>query len=468
MKDKIGSYEIIKEISRTAVEIVFRARDIRTDKNVYLREIILPSDIKTLLLKELIPELQEWGKKVKNLQHPNILCVREEIKLGDRYFIVTEHAEGKPLRVILDQKLPLSLPQATNWIKQLTSALDFLHQKGIVLGKLYQEDILLDDRGNLRIINPGLSLIMADIKEEKLVYPVAPVNYYAPEVVTGLRKAETGSDIFTLGILFYEMVTGQRPFEDKSRDLIISRIITEEPLSPRVFNPRISREIELVILKALEKNVDQRYQTAGEILSDLQKIIEGQKYEATPEEQVAIARKAKRVIRRDRFHREAARFLQKKRSWVIAFAVILIGGCLFYFLGRPSPVPQYVTELTTPLEVVQLYYQGLQELDITILDQITVEKASRQAIQMIAFLRVSKAYTGEPMNYELKNLQITALPSSPEEPHFQATYLQSRLVKETEGTREEWYETSDILQLKLVKNKWAIYSVETTSPESDN
>lgn len=462
MKEKIGNYEIVEEIDSTGVEIIYRARNTRTGKTAYLREVILAPDIKPLVLKELIPDLGKRVAKVKNLQHPNILSVLEEIKLGNRYFTVTEYTEGKNLRTILDQKPPLPLSQATDWIKSLASALDYLHQKGIVLGKLRPENIQLDTAGNLRITDLGISIMLADIMEEKMAYKVDPINYYAPEVVTGLRKAEMRSDLFTLGVLFYEMVTRQRPFEDKNRDLTISRIIAEDPLPPRILNPRVSREIESVILKALQKNSDHRYPTAGEMLSDLQKIIEGHKYEAPPEEQAAVAQKAGRAIRMDRFRRQTSRFLRKKSSWVIAVAVVVIGGGLFYFLGRPGKVPKYVTELTTPLEVVQLYYKGLQELDITILDQVTVERANRQATYMVATFRVAKGMVGELPQFELKNLEISPLTSPPEEPQFQATYLQKRYIEEQEEMREAWVETSDILKLKQVKNKWAIHTIETT------
>jgi len=462
MKEKIGNYEIVEEIGRTGVEIIYRARNTRTGKTVYLREVIFDPGIKPLVLKELIPDLGKRVANVKNLQHPNILTVLEEIKLGNRYFTVTKFTEGKTLRTILDEESPLPLSQATDWIKKLASALDYLQQKEIVLGKLHPENIQLDTGGDLRITDLGISIMLADIIEEKMVYKVDPVNYYAPEVVTGLRRAEMRSDLFTLGVLFYEMVTRQRPFEDKNRDLIISRIITEEPLPPRVHNPRISREIEAVILKALQKNPEQRYQTASEMLSDLQKIIEGHKYEAPPQEQAAIAQRARRAIRKDRFRRKTSRFLRKKSSWVIAAAIVVIGGGLFYFLGRPGPVPKYVTELTTPLEVIQLYYKGLQELDITILDQVTVERANRQATYMVATFRVAKGMLGELPRFELKNLQIAPLSSSPEELQFQATYLQKRYLEEEGEMKESWVETTDILKLKQVKNKWAIHTIETT------
>ncbi|HTP10478.1 MAG TPA: protein kinase, partial [Anaerolineae bacterium] len=263
----LGQYYIVEAIGHGGMASVFKARQPALDRDVAVK-VLLPHQAGT-------PEFRERfireAKAIAQLNHPNILPVIDYGQDDDLIYIVMKYVAGGTLADRL--KRPIDLAATTNLIMQIAAALDHAHQRGIVHRDVKPSNVLLDENEWVQLTDFGLAKILAgDQVLTGTGLSMGTPAYLSPEQGQG-ETIDRHADIYSLGVMLYEMVTGRLPFTAETPMGVIIKHIYEQPLPPRTLNPSIPEALEAVILKGLAKPIEQRYHSAGELARTLQQTV---------------------------------------------------------------------------------------------------------------------------------------------------------------------------------------------------
>jgi serine/threonine-protein kinase len=206
----------------------------------------------------------------KQLVHPAIPRTIALFENCEAPCLILEYIEGQTLRSILDDHAPFSLEEASWITRQLASALTYLHNHGVYHRDLKPENVLLDSTGRVHIIDFGIALLEGArrVTWRNLSDVLGTPDYISPEQIQG-KRGDARSDLYALGIMFYEMMTGATPFSGDNPTEVMNSHLTTTPAPPSKLNPAIHPNIEAIIQKTIRKNPKERYQTAEEFLNDL-------------------------------------------------------------------------------------------------------------------------------------------------------------------------------------------------------
>ncbi len=230
-----------------------------------------------------IARFKREAKAAANLTHPNIVAVHDWGEEEGIYYIVMEYVKGKSLREILNEKGPLPVEWAIDIASQVLSALSFAHRKGVIHRDIKPHNILITDDGLVKVTDFGIAQVkLLGEKEEEVM---GTAYYISPEQVQGLPATEA-SDIYSLGVVFYEMLTGEVPFKGSTPTAIASKHVKEDPIPPQEINPNVPPEVGIIALKAMAKNPLDRYQSADEMREALERVREGYFLRKVGEEEV--------------------------------------------------------------------------------------------------------------------------------------------------------------------------------------
>ena len=268
---KIGSYEIVSQIGAGGMGEVYKARDSRLDREVAIK--MLPSDLSKD--EDRLRRFEQEAKATSALNHPNILTVFDIGEHEDSPFIVSELLEGEELRERLDESA-IPLRKVTEYAQQIVSGLSAAHEKGIIHRDLKPENIFItkDDRvkildfGLAKLSVPGAVATGSEVHTRKAMTDpgtvMGTVGYMSPEQVRG-QAVDHRSDIFSFGVILYEMITGKRAFQEESLAETMSAIVKEEPPEITESNPNISPGLERIVRRCLEKKPDRRFQSTADL-----------------------------------------------------------------------------------------------------------------------------------------------------------------------------------------------------------
>jgi hypothetical protein len=281
---RLGPYEILAPLGAGGMGEVYRARDIRLDRTVAIK--VLPSHLSAS--PELRSRLEREAKAISQLSHPHICTLHDVGREGETGFLVMEYLEGETLAHRLE-KGPLPLEQALRTASEIADALDRAHRQGVVHRDLKPGNIMLIKSG-AKLLDFGLAKLRgAGSVEEVAAHSALPTEarplteegkivgtypYMAPEQLEG-EKADARTDIFAFGAVMYEMVTGQRAFEGKSRASLIAAILSSEPRPISKLQPMTPPLLDRVVRRCLAKDPDERWQSAGDLTAELRWIAEG-------------------------------------------------------------------------------------------------------------------------------------------------------------------------------------------------
>src|SRR5262245_24071274 len=277
----IGHYQIISFAGKGGMGEVYHARDTRLDRNVALK--ILPAEV--LADDERLRRFFREAKAASALNHPNVAHIYEiaEASTGDGSvsFIAMEYVEGQTLAARINGH-PLEAGDIVEIGSQITDALVEAHDKGITHRDIKPANVMLTPRGQVKLLDFGLAKITqfsaqavaGDISPTAKTVPgvvMGTVPYMSPEQALG-REVDYRSDLFSLGVVLYEMATGQLPFSGASMSETLDRIVHAQPEAMARFNYNVPAELERIVRKCLEKERERRYQSARELLVDLKNL----------------------------------------------------------------------------------------------------------------------------------------------------------------------------------------------------
>ena len=261
---RIDSYRIDKQIARSGMASIFRATDTRDNRLVALKIPHPDMEADPILFDRFNREIG-IGER---LNHPNVMRVYGDEKRS-RVYMVMEWCEGRLLRQIMDEE-KISHERAIKITKGVLRALDYIHGNGVVHRDLKPENIMVDENDHIKLIDFGIA---SDNTARRLTYAnftatLGTPNYISPEQVKG-KRGDGRSDVYSMGVILYEMLTGKLPFSGPSPIAAMNDRLLNHPVPPTVADPTISPQLQEVIYRALERDPKNRYATAHEFLHDL-------------------------------------------------------------------------------------------------------------------------------------------------------------------------------------------------------
>jgi len=275
--ETIAHYRIIKKLGAGGMGEVYLALDTKLDRKVAIKVLRPDSLAEEKLKKRLLREAQAAAK----LDHPNICAIYDVNEADSVTFIVMQYLEGESLAEKMVRK-PLELSTALAVAEQAAEGLAEAHAHGIVHRDIKPQNLMITPRGQLKILDFGLAKqtrpsdsVDFEARTDTLLSTpgrvVGTMPYMSPEQVQG-ESLEPCSDIFSLGVTFYEVLAGKHPFKDKSAAITMSRILLSEPIPTERFNAQVSPELQAILNKMLSKDKALRYQSAEDLLTDLKQL----------------------------------------------------------------------------------------------------------------------------------------------------------------------------------------------------
>jgi serine/threonine-protein kinase len=265
---KAGRYEIVGELGRGAMGVVYKAVDPVIGRTVAVKTIRLSEEGTGLSRPELLTRFQTEARAAGLLTHPNIVVVFDAGEEDGLYYITMELVEGKSLQALLDDGHGFPLPRTLRIMDQTCSALQFAHERNVIHRDIKPANLMLTADDTVKVTDFGTAKILQFGTVQQTAHVMGTPSYMSPEQVKG-RAVDGRSDIFSLGVMLYEMVTSEKPFPGQNITTVIYKIVNEDPVPPRQINPSIHAGISAVVMRALEKEPDQRYQSCREMLEDL-------------------------------------------------------------------------------------------------------------------------------------------------------------------------------------------------------
>lgn len=259
-------YELLDVIGRGGMADVYLANDTILNRTIAIKI------LRTSLAKDpvYIARFQREASAAAALSHKNIVEIYDVGEDNDQYYIVMEYVPGRTLKELIAKRGALHVMEAIDIMKQVLSGTARAHQMGIIHRDLKPQNILVTDSGTAKIADFGIASIQSLTQQfTQTDVIMGSLHYLAPELARG-EKATVQSDIYALGIVFYELLRGQVPFNGESPVNIALKHMQEELPSLREFNPSIPQSVENIVIKATAKNLNDRYKNASEMLEDLQ------------------------------------------------------------------------------------------------------------------------------------------------------------------------------------------------------
>lgn len=262
---RIGNrYEILALIGGGGMSLVYQAKDI------FLNRIVAVKVLREQFTgdNEFIRRFRREAQAVASLSHPNIVSIYDVGQDKDIHYLVMEFIKGKTLKEIIDDQAPLPLDETVDFVKQICDALEHAHENAIVHRDIKPHNIIVTRGGRVKVTDFGIARAVSTATVTHTRGIIGSVHYFSPEQAKG-ELTDEKSDIYSLGIVLYELVTGKLPFQGESPISVALMHIQNEPTPPSHYNPELPVKIENIILKAINKNPVERYDSASKMRLEL-------------------------------------------------------------------------------------------------------------------------------------------------------------------------------------------------------
>jgi eukaryotic-like serine/threonine-protein kinase len=263
--DQLDHYRLENLVARSGMASIYKATDLENERTVAIK-IPHPEVEADPLFYDRFKREEEIGKK---LDHPGVMRVYADADRS-RVYMVMEWVEGKLLRQILIEQKKLPIERAIRISLGICEALEYIHSKGVVHRDLKPENIMVDANDHVKLIDFGIagSVGMRRLTFAKLTHAMGTPDYISPEQVKS-KRGDARSDIYALGVMLYEMLTGEVPFHGPNAFAIMNDRLLNNPIPPRELNPEISPQLQEIIYRALERKPENRYASIREFAHDL-------------------------------------------------------------------------------------------------------------------------------------------------------------------------------------------------------
>ncbi len=330
----VSHYRILEKLGQGGMGVVYKAEDTKLKRTVALK--FLPPELSRD--REAKERLFHEARAAAALEHPNIATVYEIDEAEGRIFIAMGYVSGQTLKEKIsgggrdEATSPLRISEAIEIAIQIGEGLALAHAKGIVHRDIKAANIMISDRGQARIMDFGLAKLKGQTKLTREGTTLGTVAYMSPEQALG-REVDQRTDIWSLGVILYEMLTGRLPFKGEYEQAVMYAILNEEPEPVTAVRSGIPLELERIIDKALAKDFAERYQDCADLLADLRRVSK----EVQP---LKSAVEKKRMAGRARYR------IGFKIAAVVLLISALVAASYFLFLGKEKPELSGIRETT--------------------------------------------------------------------------------------------------------------------------
>lgn len=263
-----GRYQVLEPLGKGAMGTVYKGKDPAIDRLVALKTIRLDTIADPSELSELKERLTREAKAAGNLSHPNIVTIYDVGLQGNLQYIAMEYIEGYTLEAVLKRNLQLNYRILASVIIQTCSALEYAHKMGIVHRDIKPANIMVMDGFKVKVMDFGIAHFESSSMTQTGVAMGTP-NYISPEQLKG-KEVSASSDIFSLGVVLYEMLTHRRPFTGDNISALVYKILNEEPTPASTIDPKVPPLFDMIIRKALAKDPQERYRSAKDFAAALE------------------------------------------------------------------------------------------------------------------------------------------------------------------------------------------------------
>ncbi|MGH9457040.1 MAG: protein kinase domain-containing protein [Thermoanaerobaculia bacterium] len=391
MTDTVSHYRIVRELGRGGMGQVYLAEDMRLHRMVALK--LLASDVAADPRR--VQRFLREAHAASIMSHPNIAVIHEIGDSGDDVpFIAMEYVEGRRLDAVIGEK-PLELNQTLDIALEIADALDEAHGRGVIHRDLKPSNIIINTRGHVKVLDFGLAKLQEDTSGDTAAptdvksdpgLVLGTVHYMSPEQSLG-RDVDARSDLFSFGVIVYEMATGRRPFTGGSSTEIIERIVHQQPEAVARLNYSAPPELERIIRKSLEKDREWRYQSAREVIVDLKSL----RRDSTSGERVSTPPPAPR-----------RRLTLPALAGTIAFVAVAI--VLFAMMNRSGagPAESHAAELPVVTVAVLPFSSlsagnDLEHLQYALPDELTTILSYNRAVAVRPFATTRRLLDTDPI-----------------------------------------------------------------------
>ncbi len=279
--NKLGRYEILEEIGVGGMGVVYKANDPMVGRTIAIKTVRLDSKGKER--EELVRRLRLEAHAAGRLEHPAIVTIYDAGEAEGIFYLAMQYVEGRPLSASLAERMLMPVKQILTMMEEISDGLYYAHKREIVHRDLKPANIVVTPEGKPKILDFGIAKI-SDTGMTKAGTILGTPNYMSPEQASG-RRIDRRSDIFSLGAILYELLTGERAFAGSAPTAVLHKIREENPIPLRKIDPTIEPALENVVNKALAKDPFQRYQTCAELRDDLAAVRTGQVSTPVPQQQ---------------------------------------------------------------------------------------------------------------------------------------------------------------------------------------
>lgn len=267
--NKLGRYDIIRVLGKGAMGLVYEARDPNLDRRVAIKTIKV-ENLSAEAAAEYEGRFRTEARSAARLQHPNIVSVYDSDRHGDMAFLVMEFIQGEDLKHHLDAGRRYSLEESLGIVRDLLSALDYAHRQSIVHRDVKPANLLIEADGRVKLTDFGVARIQDSGEATRTQGTmVGTLKYMSPEQVQGV-PIDARADLFAVGVVLYQLLTGKRPFDGDTDFAIIQQIVNHTPVAPSTFSTLLPPAIDAVVARALAKKREDRFATAQEFSRALQ------------------------------------------------------------------------------------------------------------------------------------------------------------------------------------------------------
>ena len=263
---QLGRYVIQSELGRGAMGVVYKATDSVLERTVAVKTVNIT--LEREYAEKYEQRFYQEAKAAGGLNHPNIVTIHDVGKSGDVVFMAMEYIEGVELRTLIGEGRPLRVAQAVSIAAQVAEGLAYAHQRGVVHRDIKPANIMVVANGPVKITDFGIARMRGSGDLTQTGTLLGSPKYMSPEQVIG-KRADQRSDLFSLGVILYEMLCGAAPFNGENVTALMYQIVNFVPPAPSTLNPAIPELLDYIVAKMLAKPLDQRYPDAAEVARDL-------------------------------------------------------------------------------------------------------------------------------------------------------------------------------------------------------